>query len=306
MNLDLLPSEIIDLAGEYRSSPRFQPAANYFVKRYLENFKGNFVLNHLSSSELNHVIAAYLFYLHYWRNEDDPTSGVILSRVQAFCAERGLAGPRKVAALLGVVQAAGYFTKETTDVDARIKLLKPTPKAISILYGMVNSHIASIEIIEQSGHYKKYIDSSSEAAMAISSHGFRILYLDGIKIVDAMEELKPFLEMDNALKIIFSAYLNRNSNLIYNTSFNLLSRVFGVSRTQVHRVFEKAEQNQQLKILSKGGRQIQLMPSIINLVDIYISVYLAAMALGARSAIASHPTNTHRTNTRHALDMAYI
>ena len=285
MNLDLLPAEIVNLAAAYRSSPHFALAANHFVQRYLNNFKGNFVLNHLSSSELHHLIAAYLFYLHYWRDPDDPTSGVTLSRVQAFCTERRLAGPRKVAALLGVVQASGYFVKEKTEIDARVKVLRPTSKATSVLYGVVGSHISSIEILEQTGRYKKYMDSSPDAVIAISSHGFQLLYMSGVRIVDAVEELKPFLEMDSALKIVFSAYVHKNASLVYNTSFGLLSRVFGISRTQAQRVLEKAEENQQLQILAKGGRQIQLMPSLITLIDIYVSIYLAAMALGARHAI---------------------
>lgn len=256
------------------------------------------MLNHLSSSELNHMIAAYLFYLHYWRNKADPTSGITLSRVQAFCAERGLAGPRKVAALLGVVQAAGYFIKEATLADARFKVLRPTQKALSTLRGVLNSHMTSIEILEQTGTYQSYIDSSPEAVIAISSHAFGILYMTGVKIVDVIDELTSFLEMDNALKIIFAAYLDHNNQSISNTSFSLLSRFFGISRTQVQRVLEKAEEKQQLKLYNKGKARIRLMPTMVNLIDVYISIYLAAMALGARNAIAFDETGALSSNLK--------
>lgn len=287
MNLGILPQDTIRLAQEYRSNPRFGTAARHFVQRYLENFKDNFVLNHLSSSEINHIISAYLFYLHYRRDRNDPASGVTLSRMQSFCAERGLAGPRKIAALLGILQAAGYLAREAVAADARVKVLRPTSKATSALNGVVRSHIEAIEIIEHSGDYDRFA-SSPEAIMAISSHGFELLYMSGVKIIDAVDELKPFLEMDNALKIVFSSYLGRNDSRIYNTSFNLLSKTFGISRTHVQRILEKAQESQQLRILSGGGRKIELMPSMIELIETYISVYLAAMARGARDAMEFH------------------
>lgn len=289
MDIRVLPTNLVRLADDYRNNSRFPFAANHFVNRYLENFKGNFILNHLTSSELTYMIAAYLFYLHYWRDKDDPTSGATQSRLQTFCNEHGLAGPRKVTGLLGVAEAAGYITRVTADTDARVRILRPTSKAYTVLTGVIGSHVEAIEILEQTGEFKKYINTSPEAPLAISAHSFGLLYLSGIKLIDAMEELKPYMAMDNALKIIFSAYVNRNANLIHNSSIGVISKRFGISRTQVQRVLEKAQENNQLKILSRGGRQVQLMPSMIEYIDTYVSLFLAQKALGARSAMAFYP-----------------
>ncbi|WP_186420517.1 hypothetical protein [Bosea sp. CS1GBMeth4] len=231
------------------------------------------------------MIAAYIFYLDFCRDQNDPASGATLTRVQDYCVKYRLAGPRKVAALLGVIQAAGYCTREVALVDARVKIFVPTAKAIAALNGILSPAIEAVQTLDGTDEYGRFLDRNPKAICAISAFGFQHLYLNGLKIIDGIPSLRQFFEMSGGLKLLFSLYAQRNSENVVVCNASNISKSFGVSRTQMQRVMSLAEGLGYLKLGEPLGRRIELLPPIVALIEAYISVHLAVLAIGARRAI---------------------
>lgn len=233
------------------------------------------------------MIAAYIFYLHYLRDRSDPTSGASLTRVQDYCSRYKLAGPRKVAALLGVIQVAGYCTREVAPLDARIKVFVPTHKAVTALRGVLSPAIEAVQILDRTNEYGLLLDVDDEAICAVSAFAFQNLYIDGIRIIDGVPSLRQFFEMSGGLKLLFSLYAQRGPDNVVVCNANNIAKSFGVSRTQMQRVMSLAQELGHLKLGEPLGRRIELLPPMIALIEAYISVHLAVMAIGARRALAA-------------------
>lgn len=286
MKFELFPEPISRLSKTYRINGNFPAVAALYAKKYIEYIRGNFFLNHITGTEIHHMIIAYIFYLNYFMDRSDPASGVTLTRVQEYCSRHKLAGPRKVAALLGVIRAAGYCTREVAPIDARIKVFVPTAKAIEALNGVLSPAIEAAQILDRTDQYKSFVDHYPQAICAVSSYGFRKLYISGLKIIDGIPSLRQFFEMSGGLKLLFSLYHQRNSDNVVFCRAADISKSFGVSRTQMQRIMSLARERNYVNLDDPLGRRIELLPPMLALIEAYISVHLAMVSLGARRAIA--------------------
>lgn len=285
--MTMLPRDVSELSNIYRLDQQFQAAATIYAKGCIEYIRKHSAIDHLNSTEANRIILAYVLYLDYFRDRDDPTAGATLTRVQEYCSTYKLAGARKVAALLSIIRAAGYCTREVASIDARIKVFVPTAKAIAALTGVLSPAIESVQLLERTKTYTTFIDSHPRGICSISGYGFQKLYLNGIKTVDGVPSLRQFVGMSGGLKLLFSLYYLRNTENFVFSSGITLSRSFGMSRSQVQRFMSLAQEHGHLRLGGPLGHKIELLPPMIALIEEYISIHLATVALGAREAVAS-------------------
>jgi hypothetical protein len=116
-----------------------------FCSEYAEAFQGNLLPTKIATTEARQLICGHMVALHYRRDVRDPTSGVVLSRVQAFTREHRLASRYPVADLVGLMTEAGYFRPVRRALDKRIVVLEPTHAAADMVRAFVRPFLRAID-----------------------------------------------------------------------------------------------------------------------------------------------------------------
>lgn len=263
-------------------------------------FANNLILNRVVTEAWRFEMLVYTLHLHETRDPSDPRTGLTVGRLQAICAQQGIASAGRVTAILGIMQLGGYVVRRRSVLDSRIIHLEPSPGFLAIVEGWNRTICRIIDAISPKDGLAASHAADPRFGREMRRRGAEVL-LEGWKLLDPFPEAAHFICRDGGwmllLHCVASALAPSCGRMIDATSINLgaFGKSFGVSRTHLRRLLETAHAAGLLLEPPRNGTHIVLAPALV-------AAFLACMAseLGYYRAwaIAAQPELTALTHAR--------
>jgi hypothetical protein len=281
-------SDVFEGAARLRTSPQFPAAMHLFAALYPETFNNNFIFTRIATEDVRQIIGIYMWRSHFLRDFNDPNSGVTVSGTQAFCAERGLAGHNRVAALLTLMRHGGFLIPAPASPDRRVKRFEPSPKAYAITRELFSAFLRPLSLLTQDQTYLDRLSANDDLMRDIFVAGFDFYMQHGF-LVDAIPALKLFVSRNAGFEIMLKLVTAPPAGggldpHIVTFPYAEIAQYLTVSRVHVRRLVEDAEQDGYLDILEQGGRLIALKPSLLDLAERAVALDLAWVWQGTQVA----------------------
>lgn len=284
MTLDGSNSDVLAAAALLRSHPRFWSSLQLFAELYPAAFENNFIFSRIATEEIRQIIGIYMWNRHFLRDVDVPRSGLTISAVQDFCSARGLAGPKRVAALMMLMRHGGFIAPAFDDRDLRVKRVEPTPKAMAVTRDLFSAFLRPLSLLTGDQGYLNRLAANNDLLRDIFGAGLDFYLRHGF-LSDAIPELQ-FCTSRNAgfemmLKLVAAPAKGDTTDArIVSFPYADISKSLTVSRVHVSRFVEDAEHAGHLVVLEPGGRAIALRPSLFDLAERSVALSLAWVWLG--------------------------
>jgi hypothetical protein len=295
IDLSRLPDEVLSTAAAIRRHPAFRATLRLFCSEYAEIFRGSRLLTTIATSEARQLICGHMIALHYRRDVNDPISGIVLSRVQAFARQHRLASHNRVADLVDLMKEAGYFRSVRSIFDRRVVVLEPTDTLADLARSFVRPFLRAFDRMNGDGSFELRLARDDTFKDAILTHALE-LYFDGCVLCDAVPAMRLFdaryAGYEMMLWVWTTSQSGKNeSDLPVHLGYT--ARSFGVSRSHLRRLMEDAIRQGYFGLATRNGVSlIEVCSSLSDLIELFVSLEFALF----RCAIARVDTEAAPAN----------
>lgn len=292
-----LPRWMIEDAKALQGHPSFHAALRLHAELVTDNFEKTYALTRIISEEARYMISVALLAMHCSSDPHDPNSGATTTRLQAFAARFGLAGPNRVAALIAIMKHAGYLHQVRVPCDRRIKRFEPTARGLDVAEAMTIATLRPMQLLSNAHDYLQVLRADSDFAGRYYSESIR-LYADGCRIILALPEYDLFGKQNAGREVMFKLWLALTNKGpvepgVVSCSYTQLATSFGVSRGHIRRMIEKGQEQGLFVVHAPGGQAIEILPSFIHL-HVTLSSLEFAMMIRAANIAASQSGRAER------------
>jgi len=268
--------------------PAFQAALRLHAELVCANFEKTSSLVRIMSEEARYVICIALLAMHYSRDPHDPSSGAILSRLQAFAERLRLTGRNRVAALLALMKHTGYVNQVRASSDRRINRFEPTEQGVAVAEANTLATLSPIQLFSDEHDYVEIMRSDPQFVGRYMSEGLR-LYIEGARLVSALPESQLFQMQNAGREVMLKLWIaltdkGRAEQAVVSCPYGYLARCFWVSRGHIRRMIEKGERQGLFALRAPGGQAIEILPSFIHLHETLTALEFALMLKAANVA----------------------
>jgi DNA-binding MarR family transcriptional regulator len=233
-----------DEIAALQTHPQFEAACRATANGMVELYEGNRLLNTVVNDRGRLVIGYLTLYLHFGTQDDDPRSGLTLSRLKTICVEQDICSAGRAEAMVAVMRLFGYLEPAPDAADRRVRRLVPTEKLIATYQQRWERVMAALGQIRPEGSPAVAAIRRLEFVSALVRQ-FTEHFLSGVRILDHSPELELFTDRNAGLMVLFSLLLNSCDDGFAPTrpvtvSISALSRRFGVSRVHVRKMLRDA------------------------------------------------------------------
>lgn len=218
--------------------------------------------------------------------EEDRGSWPTLANLQRALAPMQLASRGHISHLVGRMVQVGFLRSTPSPVDARTRLLTPTPAMLAHDQDWLLAHYAPLAVLFGTSDYALPLagDGAFQAAQrGVAAQAFAQL---ASPLLD--NPIMLFLAGHDAAFLILTGLAGaaaRASSDEASIPYTELSRRYSVSRTHVRRLLREAEANGWLTSASEGPRTVRLHRSLLQGLDRFIAEGMANHDLTGRAAV---------------------
>lgn len=223
-----------------------------FVRAMIASARGSVALHRNSrmvswmlSDRARALLPYVVFYLDATSRDDDPRSGLTVSRAKALCAETGICSPGRAAACMALLQFGGFIMPAPASADRRVRRLVPSEKLKAVQRERLVRQFGAIAIV---------MPEVADALPLVGDAGFERAFwrqmgeqfIGGVRVLD-YADLGLFAERNAGMVILFSLMLAGQADDRTLPAGPLaiplaeIARNFQVSRTHVLRLLRDAE-----------------------------------------------------------------
>ncbi|SDF75098.1 hypothetical protein SAMN05216337_107127 [Bradyrhizobium brasilense] len=294
LDLSRLPDDVQNTAAAIRQHPAFRATLRSFCGEYAGIFQGNRLLATIATGEARQLICGHMVALHYRRDVNDPISGIVLSRVQAFARQHRLASHSRVIYLVDLMKEAGYFRSVRSIFDRRVIVLEPTDTLADLVRSFVRPFLRAFDRMNGDGSFELRLARDDIFKDAILTHALE-LYVEGCALCDTVPAMRLFDGRIAGYEMILWIWTTSQSGNGSDVPVHLryTARSFGVSDTHLRQLVQEAEREGYLGLATRHGVSlVEVRSSLSELVEIFVSLKLALF----RCAIARVDTEALPAN----------
>lgn len=223
-------------------------------------YANNFILNKVVPEAWRFQMLVFTLYLADPRNSGDPRGGLTLGKLQAICQAHDLASPGRVFAYLNIMRVGGYLERKPSPDDRRVVDLEPTAKLMDTVETWNDNIFAIIDRIDPTSGLIAARGVNPGLGREMRWHS-TLRVIDGYKGMDGFPEVLHFLASDGGWMLlvrIIATMLRQDRTAITPIAINLsaFASEFGVSRSHVRRILERAFQQGLLTAPPANGAHI--------------------------------------------------
>lgn len=281
---------------EILAHPGFPAARNALIEAMLALYEHDPFLNRLLLEAGRNVVFTVLMCLDARYDEADRSTWPTLKLVTESMAGFALASPRRIPDLVSRLVTTGYIDQCAAPRDRRIRLLKPTAKALAQDQDWLVSHYAPLQVLYPQPGYGA-IMQRDPAFQRIHRQVARSLFPFAAQILERHPTLVQFMVREAGMMILIKLIqlAGPRNDTARQISYSDLGSRFGVSRTQVRKLLQQAEADGLVRLARDKAPLVQITPALIETFDRFIAdtmmghdlVYaLAQRALGSAAAAA--------------------
>ena len=257
-------------AGTYRSSdeilanPRFPDALTAFIEAVLRLYEDDPLLTRLLLEAGRQVMFSIIICLHVRYKEADRATWPTMSLLQQSMTQFGLSSPRRIEALVARLIRFGFLKSVAAKSDRRFHILTPTAKMVAHDLDWLAAHYLPLHVMFPDDRYAPAIkrDPSFQRTQRLAAISF---FGRGAELLASNQAVMLFLSRDAGVMILMKLIQMADAGdgkSPTRLSYDDIGSRFGVSRTHVRKILQDAEQAGLVHLSGRGGRLVELMPSV--------------------------------------------
>lgn len=259
-------------ADEILAHPRFPAARDTMVRQMLGLYEHATFLNRLLLEVGRNLVFVVIMCLDARYDESDRDTWLTLGAVTRAMAGFNLASPRRVVDLVSRLIKTGYLEQVLAHQDRRVRLLRPTKKMIAQDQDWLRSHYAPLQILFPRPGYGRIMqrDPAFQRAQRLVSASF---FPYAAQTMARHPVMMQFMIREGGIMIVIKLIdlAGPNADTRRKIVYSDIGARFGVSRTQVRKLLQEAEEVGLVRLTQDGGRFVQLMPALIEAFDRFIA-----------------------------------
>ena len=253
--------------------PRFADARTAFVDAVLALHEGDRFHSRLLVEAVRQVTFNLLVILHLRHDKSDPTTWPTMRRLKEELSIFSLASPRRIDALVARLIHLGYLESRPTPRDRRMRILTPTAKMMLLDREWLAYHYVPLQVM--------FPDSYAEPLRRDPAfqRAQRLVALDfsakGAQIMASNPAVMRFMNRDAGVLVLIKLIQMSAAGSAKGLSYSDIGARFGVSRTHVRTLLEDAAQHGDVSLSGRGGRLVELKPSILHAFDRFVAASMS-------------------------------
>jgi hypothetical protein len=281
-----VPTSVLDLpvrpsreaVARLRAHPDFVRAMIASARGSVALHRNSRMVSWMLSDRARALLPYVVFYLDATSRDDDPRSGLTVSRAKALCAETGICSPGRAAACMALLQFGGFIMPAPASADRRVRRLVPSEKLKAVQRERLVRQFGAIAIV---------MPEVADALPLVGDAGFERAFwrhvgeqfIGGVRVLD-YADLGLFAERNAGMVILFSLMLAGQADDRTLPAGPLaiplaeIARNFQVSRTHVLRLLRDAEA---AGFLAREGApdRLRFLPPLVDaLQDMFAALFL--------------------------------
>jgi DNA-binding MarR family transcriptional regulator len=278
---------------EILAHPRFAAAREALLRAMLGLYEHRPFLNRLLLEVGRSVLFGVIMCLSACYDESDRETWPTLQLVKDAMAAFGLASPRRVADLVSRLLKTGYLEQRPAPWDRRTRILAPTAKMLAQDRDLLVSNYVPLQVLFPEPGYAPILQRDPAfqvehrvAAASLFPHDAWLLKRNPLML--------HFLRREAGIMIVIKliALAGPSPETAREISYSDIGARFGVSRTQVRKLLQEAEQNGLVHLTRRGGQFVRLTPKLIRIFDHFIADTMSGHDLAYNLARAQSDTRS--------------
>ena len=261
---------------EILAHPGFPAARNAMLEAMLGLYEHEPFLNRLLLEAGRNVVFTVLMCLHARSDAADPATWPTLHLLKQEMAGFGLASPRRIVDLVARLIQTGYLEQVPVPSDRRVRILQPTDKMIAQDQDWLVSHYVPLQLLYPEPGYGPIMQRDPEfqrrhrlVAASLFPFAAQLLARNPVMLQFMVREAGMMI----LIKLLQLAGPGAESTA--QVSYSDIGARFGVSRTQVRKLLEEAEQQGLVRLTRGRGHAVQLTPALVEAFDHFIADTMA-------------------------------
>jgi hypothetical protein len=250
--------------------PRFATARAAYVDALLNLYEGNAFLNRLLIEAGRQVTFNMIVQMHCRHDETDPATWPTMRLLKQELKPFGIS-ERRIDDLVSRLAHFDLLELRQSARDRRVRILTPTRAMMSLDHDWLVAHYLPLHIMFPEPGYTPVIERDDAfqrhhrvVALGFSGHG--------MDIMAGNPAMMLFLSRDAGtmilVKLVQMAGTTRDAEGL---SYADIGARFGVSRTHVRTLLQDAERNGDVSLSGRGGKFVELKPSILQAFDRFVA-----------------------------------
>lgn len=252
--------------------PRFAAGRATFVDGVIALHEGDAYHSRLLVEAMRQVTFNLIISLHLSHDVVDRATWPTPRRLKDELKTFGLSSERRVDALLSRFIQLGYVESLPSEQDGRIRILKPTPKMMSIDREWLVYHYAPLHVMFPERGYREPVarDVAFQRVHRLVALNFSS---KGAEIMTSHPQVMRFMTRDAGMlvliKLVQMQMTARDGDA--GLTYADIGKRFGVSRTHVRSLLEDAAQHGDVTLSGRGGNLVELGPPILQSFDRFVA-----------------------------------
>lgn len=263
-------------AEEILAHSHFPTARNALLRAMLMLYEHEPFLNRLLLEVGRNVLFVVIMCLHARYDEADLETWPTLRLIKQSMTGFSVASPRRIADLVSRLVKTGYLEKLSSPRDRRIRILAPTEKMIAQDQDWLVSHYVPLQVLFPDPGYAPIMqrDPAFQRTQRLVAAG---LFPFAAQLMARNPTMMQFMTREAGMMIVIKLLqlAGPDHDAMREISYSDIGARFGVSRTQVRKLLEEAEQNGLVRLMRGKGQSVQLMPALVEAFDRFIADTMA-------------------------------
>lgn len=249
---------------EILSHPLFPKARKLYLDRFLAVYDGDPFLVRLLIESGRFVVYHLAVILEAGRDPERPETWFTVGRLKQLLAQFGLGvSQRQVDHLVGRLRSVGFLEISTAARDRRLRILKPTELMLAHDRDWLAAHYAPLTVLCPHNDYGPIMrgDAGMQILQRRVSLDFAML---GHKLLLSVPDMMLFFDRAGG-HMVLAALLRaalEEADARVDISYADVGDRFGVSRTHVRRLLMSAEETGLVRLRTRGGRRVEILPRL--------------------------------------------
>jgi hypothetical protein len=280
--------------------PRFAPARAAFIDAVLAFHEGDQFSSRLMVETMRQVTFNLIVILHLREDVTDRSTWPTLQRLKAAIEPYGLATPRRIDALVARLIQLGYVDSRRSELDGRVRLLRPTLKMMALDREWLVYNYVPLHAMFPDGYAEPIArDPAFQRAQRLVALEFAP---KSTKIMASNPAVMRFMHRDAGILVLIKLIQMSAGNVAKDLSYTDIGARFGISRTHVRSLLNNAAQYGDVSLSGRADRLVELKPSILQAFDRFLADAMSAhdfMYKLARQRMAKPVTASEPPIARH-------
>ena len=273
---------------DLRWHPEFAATAVEVARSTVLLSEGRYLVNRAMANIARQTVCVAILSSYF--GQADRSGGAFLSSIQRLTTAMDVCSKNTTAATVALLERLGLVMRVENQQDRRWLHIQPTEHLVSAARDWHRIFLTAADALSPSTNYRASFDRDQgiqERCFAVGLYSHTAVHTS----VFNSARSQVFMNTDGGTVLLFKLLSLKGTTQqagdpIVEFPFDEIGSLFGLSRTHIRRLMRKAEAGGFVRLLQKGGRQVRILPSLVDLFENIIAANVIRLQLDMHLAMA--------------------